>query len=259
MWVQSLGQEDPLEERMATHSSILARRIPWTEEPGGLQSIGLQIVRHEWSYLSCTSNDGIIFILRQIWRKPRRKVDGSWESWLRKKESSLLRLQLQSSLLTWCSRPHKTAWLLYSAPTIPRHILLCPAQVFQGPPSPHVCTPCLCSEWLPGRHAPFTLRPPCSPVGLLPSPQPTALSVVTSAPQRQFFPSNPHSIYCHAAFGISLCPAIFDIWYVQIVSLWLNCRLLERRNLIPIFHHIIPQRVWHKWFCVMNLRASFSI
>ena len=37
-----LGQEDPLEEGMATHSSILARRIPWTEEPGGLQSIGSQ-------------------------------------------------------------------------------------------------------------------------------------------------------------------------------------------------------------------------
>ena len=36
-WVQSLGQEDPLEEGMATHSSILAWRIPWTEEPGGLQ------------------------------------------------------------------------------------------------------------------------------------------------------------------------------------------------------------------------------
>ena len=41
-WVQSLGQEDPLEKRMATHSSILAWRIPWTEEPGGLQSMGLQ-------------------------------------------------------------------------------------------------------------------------------------------------------------------------------------------------------------------------
>ena len=41
-WVQTLGQEDPLEEGMATHSSILAWRIPWTEEPGGLQSTGLQ-------------------------------------------------------------------------------------------------------------------------------------------------------------------------------------------------------------------------
>ena len=46
-WVQSLGLEDPLEKGMATHSSILAWRIPWTEEPGGLQSIELQRIRHD--------------------------------------------------------------------------------------------------------------------------------------------------------------------------------------------------------------------
>ena len=46
MWVQSLGQEDSLEEGMATYSSILAWRIPWTEEPGGLQSLGSQRVRY---------------------------------------------------------------------------------------------------------------------------------------------------------------------------------------------------------------------
>ena len=45
-WVQSLGWEDPLEKEMATHSCILAWRIPWTEEPGGLQSMGSQRVRH---------------------------------------------------------------------------------------------------------------------------------------------------------------------------------------------------------------------
>ena len=45
--VQSLGQEDPLEEGMAAHSSILAWRIPWTEEPGGLQSRGSQGVGHD--------------------------------------------------------------------------------------------------------------------------------------------------------------------------------------------------------------------
>jgi len=43
-WVGSLRQEDPLEEGMATHSSILAWKIPWTEKPGGLQSMGLQRV-----------------------------------------------------------------------------------------------------------------------------------------------------------------------------------------------------------------------
>jgi len=46
-WVRSLGREDPPEKEMATHSSILAWRIPWTEEPGGLQSMGLQRVGHD--------------------------------------------------------------------------------------------------------------------------------------------------------------------------------------------------------------------
>ena len=46
-WVRSLGWEDPLEKEMATHSSILAWKIPWMEEPGRLQSLGLQRVRHD--------------------------------------------------------------------------------------------------------------------------------------------------------------------------------------------------------------------
>ena len=46
-WVRSLGREDPLKEGMATYSSTLAWRIPWTEEPGGLQSMGSQRVRHD--------------------------------------------------------------------------------------------------------------------------------------------------------------------------------------------------------------------
>ena len=53
-WVWSLDWEDPLEEGMATHSSILAWRIPWTEEPGALWSTGSQRVGHDWSYLACT-------------------------------------------------------------------------------------------------------------------------------------------------------------------------------------------------------------
>ena len=46
-WVQSLGREDLLEEEMATHASILAWRVPWTEEPGRLQSMGSQRVGHD--------------------------------------------------------------------------------------------------------------------------------------------------------------------------------------------------------------------
>ena len=47
MWVQSLGQEDSLEKEIATHSNTLAWKIPWTEELGGLQSMGSQRVRHD--------------------------------------------------------------------------------------------------------------------------------------------------------------------------------------------------------------------
>ena len=46
-WIQPLGQEDPLEKEMATHSSILAWKIPWAEDSGGLQSVGSQRVRHD--------------------------------------------------------------------------------------------------------------------------------------------------------------------------------------------------------------------
>jgi len=51
VWVQSLGWGDPLEKEMATHSSIIARKIPWTEEPGGLQSMGSQRVTMQYVML----------------------------------------------------------------------------------------------------------------------------------------------------------------------------------------------------------------
>ena len=63
-WVQSLGWEDALEKEMATHSSILAWKIPGTEEPGGLQSTGLQGVGHDW--VSLTKNavlEGIMSLI----------------------------------------------------------------------------------------------------------------------------------------------------------------------------------------------------
>ena len=61
--VRSLGQEDPLEKEMATHSSTLAWRIPWTEEPGRLQSMGSQRVGHDWATslsLSMTRKPGML-------------------------------------------------------------------------------------------------------------------------------------------------------------------------------------------------------
>ena len=64
-WVQSLGWEDPLEEGMATHSNIFSWRIPWTEEPGGLQSMGLQRVRHD----SVTKQQQeVIMIKHTLWK-----------------------------------------------------------------------------------------------------------------------------------------------------------------------------------------------
>ena len=65
-YIQSLGWEDPLEEDMATHSSILAWRIPWTEEPGGLQSMGLQRVGHDCSALAATAAAGYLLLVEQV-------------------------------------------------------------------------------------------------------------------------------------------------------------------------------------------------
>ena len=63
--VQSMGGEDPLEKGMVTHSSILSWRIPWTEELGGLQSMGLQRVRHNWETKAFTKN--LTFGLPKAW------------------------------------------------------------------------------------------------------------------------------------------------------------------------------------------------
>ena len=61
-WIWSLGREVPLEKGMATHSSVLAWRIPWTEEPDGLQSMGSQRVRHDWATKhTCSPSSESIF------------------------------------------------------------------------------------------------------------------------------------------------------------------------------------------------------
>ena len=63
MWVQFLGQKDTLEEGMATHSSILVWKIPWTEEPGGFQSIGSHRVGHDLAFTHAESNYAIERVL----------------------------------------------------------------------------------------------------------------------------------------------------------------------------------------------------
>ena len=68
MWVQSLGWEDPLEKEIPIHSSILAWRIPWSEEPGGLQSMGLQGVGHNWATntFTFTNTFTVLFYMTEI-------------------------------------------------------------------------------------------------------------------------------------------------------------------------------------------------
>ena len=72
MWVWSLGWEDPLEKEMATHSSILVWEIPRTEEPGGLQSMGLQRVRHDWAQENKHRNIAAV--------KSLPALEGYWET-----------------------------------------------------------------------------------------------------------------------------------------------------------------------------------
>ena len=63
-WVWSLGQEDPLEKEMATHCNILAWKIPWTEEPGRLQSTGSRRVRRDWAQHSTRYRSSLLFICK---------------------------------------------------------------------------------------------------------------------------------------------------------------------------------------------------
>jgi len=75
-WIQSLGWEDPPDKEMATHSSILAWRIPWTEEPSGLQSLGSQVVGHDWgTSLSLSSQ-------RRQEEETREDEMVGWHHWL---------------------------------------------------------------------------------------------------------------------------------------------------------------------------------
>ena len=75
MWVQSLTQDDLLEEDMATHSSILVWRIPWTEEPGKLQSVGSHWVRHDWVSMYVHIHVGTCLIIINIqWSRSLQNV-----------------------------------------------------------------------------------------------------------------------------------------------------------------------------------------
>jgi len=66
IWIRSLGQEDLLEEGMATLSSILAWRIPWTDEPNGLWSLGSQRVRHDWRDLARRKRTQLCQVIKEV-------------------------------------------------------------------------------------------------------------------------------------------------------------------------------------------------
>ena len=84
MRVWSLGQEDPMEKEMATHFSTLAWKIPWTEEPGGLQSMALQRVGHNWSDSAAAAVGGAV-------DKNPLPMQGTWVWFLVQEDSTCLR------------------------------------------------------------------------------------------------------------------------------------------------------------------------
>ena len=92
-WVRSLGQEDPLEEEVATGSNILAWRIPWTEEPGRLQCMGWQRARHDWA-------TNTIHAMSAYYIFPFRKV-------LNKVNVAYMGCEFSRSIVSNSLRPHE--------------------------------------------------------------------------------------------------------------------------------------------------------
>ena len=111
MWNQSLGREEPLEEGIETHSSILAWEIPWTEEPGRLQSMGLQRVRRNWSDFSMHACISIKFLQTIL----------GWYPHVTDRN-----LRLQEGILLWSGGARIWTWAgdFHSPPTKPPSTLL---------------------------------------------------------------------------------------------------------------------------------------
>ena len=106
MWVQSLCREGPLEKKMATHSSTLAWKIPWTEEPGGLQSVGSQRVRQDWVTKQQQQQEQKTGILLLSLQHMRTQWDG--DCLQAGREDSLWELNLQL-----CSSGMSSLWKLW--------------------------------------------------------------------------------------------------------------------------------------------------
>ena len=102
IWVHSLGWERPLEKGTAIHSSSLVWRIPWTEEPSRLQSMGLQRVGHDWATFTCTS-----FQRRHIEGKGMQN-NKRWSLGL-----ILILISREISPSVWLSNPDKWGWIWF--------------------------------------------------------------------------------------------------------------------------------------------------
>ena len=111
-WVQSLGQEDPLEKEMATHSSILSWRIPWMEELDGLQSIALQRAGHNWSNLACTHAQQILLSTQYVYHL-KRFIKSS--PWLREVYDLIRERILSSSMVSRRDVSPNHPWVLVSS------------------------------------------------------------------------------------------------------------------------------------------------
>ena len=169
-WVWSLGQEDPLEKGMATYSNILAWRIPWTEKPGGLQSMGSQRMVHDWvtntSHIELWSQtmNGIIPGIPQLTKYNCRHVTGQLASQRKPEICPILWSSSERSAITTGDSiaRHTTFWALYVHPghleSLPMfcpplcssarssthlHCLLCCAKSLQLCPT--LCDPMDCS------------------------------------------------------------------------------------------------------------------
>ena len=121
-WVSSLGQEDPLEDSMATNSSILAWRIPWTEEPGKLQSMGSQRVGHDWATYDYDYD--ISFIKRNKLRCKTMKFWKKYQICKKKKEKKKERLRilrnnfLRAQCLRILSKKTSCAYIILQSPCL---------------------------------------------------------------------------------------------------------------------------------------------
>ena len=101
-WFQSLGQDDTLEKEMATHSGILSWESPWTEESGGLQSVGFQRVGHNWMTEHTHTHWNLIGIVALIWPKENLLF-----IWLMQKK----KVSLAIARYKYATCPHLSPWL----------------------------------------------------------------------------------------------------------------------------------------------------